>query len=161
MDLQQLAFELFDYDCLTGKLYWKKAPSNRCKVGEEAGTLNDNGYRIVYFNGARHRGHRLIWLMHTGSFPTLQIDHINGIRDDNRIENLREVTNRENSYNLKKPRSFGTSGYLGVTKTPCNRYMAQIVADGRYYYLGNHATPEEAHAAYLEAKRKLHSTNTL
>jgi hypothetical protein len=104
-----------------------------------------------------YRAHRLAWLYVHDVWPDDQIDHINGCRDDNRIANLREVTNAQNMQNLHRPHSRNTSGYLGVHFVrERNRWGAQIRDNGRKRNLGHFATAEEASAAYLAAKRELH-----
>ena len=70
-----------------GHLYWIKAKAKRTKVGDQFGCLHHTGYRHGKFSGKLYREHRLIWLLLKGTFPDGDLDHINGIRDDNRIEN--------------------------------------------------------------------------
>ncbi len=108
--------ELLDYDPATGIFVWKvDRGNNRVKVGSAAGGGGDDGrgYNRIMIDGKSYRSHRLAWLDVYGSFPPDMIDHINGIRDDNRIENLRAVSNQENSRNVNKSTN-NTSGYLGV-----------------------------------------------
>jgi hypothetical protein len=88
---------LFEYR--DGKLYRKVRRSNS-KEGHEAGWLGNKGYRIVGLDYQNVLVHQLIYLMHHGYVPEC-IDHINGIRDDNRIENLRSASCSENNYNQK------------------------------------------------------------
>lgn len=101
----------------------------------------------------------------TGRWPVGVVDHINGFRSDNRWSNLRDTTDRVNQQNLKAAQKNNQTGYLGVTKLRNRRgskhYAAQLFADGRRVVCSYHETPEEAHAPYLEAKRKYHEGNTL
>jgi hypothetical protein len=91
-----------------------------------------------------------------------QLDHINGIKRDNRIENLREATDSENQQNQKKPPAHNTSGFLGVTKYKRNgKWVAGIKLNGKRINLGYFDTPEAAHAAYLQKKKELHPFQTL
>jgi hypothetical protein len=88
-----------------------------------------------------------------------QLDHINGIRDDNRISNLREATNAENSQNRQPT---GSIGLLGVSfEKKRNRYKSQIKVNGRVKTLGYFKTPIEAYQTYLAAKRELHKFNPI
>ena len=91
-----------------GQLYYRYRVSQRCKEGDIVGSVNrsrNNGYRQTIIKGVTCRVHRLIWKWHYGTEPAT-IDHINGDRSDNRIENLREVSVRENSWNRKKQRDL-------------------------------------------------------
>ena len=82
-----------------GSLWWKKSRSH-CKVGKRFGTYN-NGYRQGSILGKIYKEHHLVWFKYHNKFPVF-LDHINGIRDDNRIENLREATDRTNAFNKSK-----------------------------------------------------------
>ena len=100
--------------------------------------------------------HRLIWLYHYGEWPKEYIDHINGIRDDNRIENLREGTDQQNSFN-RKSREGSTSKYKGVSWDKQNKkWRAQYSYKGKVYYLGRYECEEEAAKAYDEATKPIH-----
>lgn len=79
-----------------GHLIWSDCRVKRLN-NSIVGSLNDRGYRVVKFKGKSYKVHRIIWFLHKGKLPKEQLDHINGIKDDNRIENLREATNQENS----------------------------------------------------------------
>lgn len=109
---QKYLKEHFDYSPFTGSLLWKKPTGPRVKVGDRAGYFCGGYMRIEIF-GSRRLGHRVIWLMHHGEEPEGQIDHINGIRDDNRISNLRCVSQHENLKN-KSIYKNNTSGVIGV-----------------------------------------------
>ncbi|UOL49228.1 HNH endonuclease [Stenotrophomonas phage BUCT603B1] len=97
--------ELLEYRH-TGELVWRETWNAQCRAGQVAGSLNCTGYRRIRIDGTRYRAHRLVWLLHTGKHPDDQLDHINGVRDDNRIENLRECTNAENArFRVERTRS--------------------------------------------------------
>jgi len=120
-------------------------------------TKNGNGYTRFAIDGVKYYAHRLAWFYVYGKIPTHQIDHMNGDRSDNRLCNLREATNAQNSQNTRLPRKSGSTGLLGVTPSKSkNTYIAQIVADGKHIHVGTYATPEEAHVAYLNKKEELH-----
>jgi hypothetical protein len=107
---QDEALRLFEYR--DGRLRHRTASRGR-KIGDPIGSINGTGYRRVGMGGKYYTEHALVYLMHHGYIPT-EIDHINGIRDDNRIENLRAVTRSQNQYNKEKCRN-NTSGHRGVS----------------------------------------------
>jgi len=101
-----------DYDPETGLFRWKIA-RQRIKVGEVAGTTNNYGYICIKIFSKRYKAHRLPWLYTHGEFPEDSMDHINRIKNDNRIANLRAVTHTENMRN-RSLQSSNTSGHTGV-----------------------------------------------
>lgn len=107
---RRLAHSMFHYK--RGKLYWKDTMGSRALEGIEAGSVTYEGYRRITVARKEYRTHRLIFLMHHGYMPEI-VDHINGVRDDNRIENLRAATINENCYNCKLSKS-NKSGVKGV-----------------------------------------------
>lgn len=125
-------------------------------AGGVSGTVNKfSGYRLIQFEGKQHYAHRLAFLYMMGRWP-LQVDHINGQRDDNRWDNLRECTNSENAQN-SYGRSHNKSGVTGVHyDTHSGRWRAAIRAGGKEHKLGRFKTLEEAAAARAEAKLLLH-----
>ena len=150
---QELLKEHFEYR--DGHLWWVKPKSNRVKVGQQFGTCLDGGYRQGMLKGNLYLEHRLIWLYHYGKWPKDQIDHINGIRDDNRVKNLREVTNQQNQFNRK---SYGkTSAYKGVSwHKQRKKWRAQYAYKGKRYHVGCYETEEAAAEAYRKATEHLH-----
>lgn len=148
--------ECIAYDKDTGDLTWKKKVSTKVKVGSKVGCVHKDGYLRVKLNGKYYLGHRLIWALVYGKLPEKFIDHINGIKNDNRLCNLRELSHSENMQNRFKASSHSASGFIGSSKNG-RRYQAQIVIDKKKHYIGCFDTAEEAHAAYMEAKRKLHA----
>ena len=160
--LEQLR-ELFSYDLETGLLIRRVRSANCTQVGEVAGFVDVHGYRIIGIKGRYYKAHRLIWLHVYGVWPNKQIDHINGIRDDNRLHNLRDVEHSINMQNQKRAQSDNrSSGLLGAHwHNSQQAWHARIQVNKRSKFLGAFATPEEAHAAYLEAKRRLHEGCTI
>lgn len=142
---QEIVRELFEYK--NGKLFWKIRRSG-IKLGDRAGHLRSDGYRRTQINGKHYYEHRLIWLYHKGFLPKY-LDHINRIRDDNQIDNLREATNAQNMMNMKKKKENSTSKYKGVSLfKPNNKWTSQIMKDGETIYLGRFNTEEEAALSY-------------
>lgn len=150
--------ELLNYDPLSGNLTWKIRTSNRIKVGDIAGALLLTGYLSISIDGKLHRAHRLVWLWVYGVWPDAELDHINGVRTDNRIANLRDVTSSMNQQNLRSARGGTHSGLLGVHKTDKvnKKWRASIKVDGKEKHIGIFFTKEAAQIAYLDVKRKLH-----
>ena len=148
MNIEELK-EYFKYEPETGKLFWSKRPSNRVVVGSEVGNYNDQGYKVCRFKGKAIRVHRIIWALAKGENTSEFIDHINGNKGDNRLGNLRVVSNAENLQNMKNAK-----GYTYHKKL--NKWMAQIAVNKEHKYLGVFNTEHEAHEAYLKAKKELH-----
>lgn len=96
-----------------GKLFWQISPGGGVRAGAEVGNLRPDGYRGIGFRGKLYKAHRLIFLYHHGYFPEHGIDHINKVRDDNRIENLREASQSCNMRNIGMQVN-NTSGIKGV-----------------------------------------------
>lgn len=149
----------FTYNPETGEIF--------SKHGRKVGTPDFEGYiRVSFFvsrKSKRFRAHRLAWLAMTGEWPSADIDHINGVRHDNRWANLRLVDRATNNENQRRAtRQNKTSGLLGVSySAPHKKWVAQIQVKGRNRNLGRFASADEAHAAYLDAKRSLHSGCTI
>jgi hypothetical protein len=155
--------EVLHYDPLTGIFSWRVKTAARIKVGDVAGSINKHGYRYVHFDGVNYRANRLAWFYVHGEWPEHTVDHINGVKSDDRFTNLRDVTHQKNVQNERRARSNTKTGLLGVTrhKRAGGQWRADIGVNGKNVYLGLFPTPEQAHAAYLEAKRKLHEGCTI
>lgn len=147
--------DAFDYR--EGKLYWKVKPNRRILVGSEVGCLDFRDYLVTRFKGKNHKVHRIIFEMFYGPIPMdYQIDHINGNRNDNRIENLRLATKFQNKWNTCRPKR-NTSGFKGVSfHKSANKWRVEIRAFGKAKYIGLFSTAEEAYAARLAAEQKMH-----
>lgn len=155
--------EVLDYDAETGLFVWKVATGLRNKVGAIAGNKNKRGYITIGVDRSIVRAHRLAWYYHYGQFPQYSIDHINGIRHDNRICNLRDVSNTVNTENQKRAPSHNrSSGALGVSREKNHRrWRAVIQTNGQQKHIGYYDTIEEAQNAYINKKRQLHTGCTL
>lgn len=127
---QSLVKEHFKYK--DGKLYWIKPTAKKIAIGDTPSWKNEYGYYKVGFYGKLHLVHRLIYLYHHGYLPK-EIDHINGDRSDNRIENLRECNRSQNSRNSKK-RSTNNTGYKGVQFNKSNnKWFGAVYAEGEMH----------------------------
>lgn len=115
-----------------GKIFRLFSFSNRNKIGDEAGSRLSNGYLHVRINNISYRVHRIVWEMHNGEIPEgYEIDHINGVRGDNGIENLRLVKRSVNMRNRRRSRN-NSSGFGGVYWSKYhNRWVAAIEVDGK------------------------------
>jgi len=160
--------KLLRYDSESGKLYWRHRTAemfsngghtakhiarrfNKQFAGCEAFTATDAaGYKVGAVWGQLFKAHRVAWAIERGEWPEGQIDHINGDRADNRIANLRVVTNRENSISACRPKN-NTTGFTGVSRHR-GRFRAQIKINGKQKFLGYFDDPEDAYSAYCEAK---------
>lgn len=153
---------LLHYDPETGVFRWKVSRGS-AKARTVAGYVNEQGYLRMVIDRKWYLAHRLAWFYTHGVWPEFDIDHRNHITTDNRIVNLREATRSENCTNQVRAKSNNKSGFLGVSKHKHTGYWcASIQLKGkRAGVIGYFNTPEEAHAAYLNAKRKLHDFNTL
>lgn len=147
---------LFEYDKSTGNLIWKKDMSTRAKKGIVAGCIENSGYKSIRINRVSYQSHRLVWLHVYGNWPLGLIDHKDGNRRNNKLDNLRDASSNINSQNIRSAlKNNKTSGLLGVS-TQWNKWKAQIYFNGKKKYLGSFDTPELAHQAYLQAKRIHH-----
>lgn len=133
---QKYLRETLHYDSETGVFTWRIPPARNVKEGSVAGCLTNHGYIQIGVKNKLYMAHRLAWLYVYGKWPTNLIDHINGIRCDNRITNLREATSAENQYNMSKAKN-NTSGVKGVTWSRLHkRWRAQCRVNGKIYRLG-------------------------
>jgi hypothetical protein len=141
------------YDAETGKLFWKLNKGRAGKAGNEAGWF-EKRYCRVTINRKKYQAHRIAWLLTYGSWPVDQIDHINGNKKDNRLENLRDVSSRENARNRKIHKN-NTSGALGVSFNKRGQnYQAKIMVNKKSKHLGYFKNKEEAIAARAAANIK-------
>jgi len=151
---------MLSYSPKTGLFIWRIRPNGRVPAGSIAFCVDHSGYNRIGLLGRIHGAHRLAWLYMTGKEPLGQIDHINGVRHDNRWANLRDVSKTHNIQNQQTAHSQNMTGYLGVS--PKNKgWQASIRVNNKQHYLGMFDTPSSAHQAYLEAKRRLHPTCTI
>ena len=131
------------------------------KILKNIGTKHNQGYLFLMVNGERKLSHRVIWESVHGQIPkSLQIDHINGVKCDNRISNLRLVTSSQNNQNKKHCRAGNVSGIKGVTlDKKTGHWRAVITNNGKRKQLGTYVTLEEADEVYSLAASMLHTHN--
>ncbi len=150
---------ILDYDPETGIFTWKVGSANQVKAGNIAGSPTGLGYLRIRVQRRGYQAHRLAWLYMCSNWPKDQIDHINRIRTDNRIANLREVTNKQNQQNRSKP-SSNTSGYPGVYWCKrSSKWQAYITHNQKKVHLGCFTDREDAIAA-RKAAEKLYWSDT-
>lgn len=155
------------YDPETGVLTWRARPIedfknariqrswNSKNAGKVAGSRAAEDYVRININHQPCFAHRVAWLITYGSLPTGVIDHVNGNPHDNRLVNLRALSHAENIQNQRHARKDNGSGILGVCREG-QRWRARIWVGSRQYSLGTYDSPEQAHEAYVAAKRQLH-----
>lgn len=156
--------ELLHYDPETGIFTRKVRTAQRHQVGSRADFVVTGGglegYYRVTVDSVRYMAHRLAWFYVNGAWPAHDIDHRDTDRGNNRIDNLRDVTNQVNRENMRKARKDNRCGFLGVTRHQ-GKWAARLQLEGKTIRLGSFESPEEAHAAYVAGKRKLHEGCTL
>ena len=164
---QEYIRSLFDYDPSTGTLTWRERPKEHFQStrlwrrhltrwrGKEAGYIDkSNGYRRVDIDGVGYRAHRVAWLHYHGELPASFIDHANGVRNDNRISNLRCVNRSQSNMNRsmwskKKIKAKGVYFDRG-------KFLVSITANRQVHRIGWFDTIEEASEAYQKAASALH-----
>lgn len=147
---QEKLKQLLTYDSETGLFVWSLENKLNPRKGKAAGYKSSYGYLQIEIGGRAYMAHRLAWLFVYGAWPTFHLDHINGVTDDNRLCNLREVTRKQNMHNR---RGHSKSGYKGVYWDGKN-FQVQLTTNGRKTTLGRYKTAEEAYAHYVrEGKR--------
>ncbi len=147
----------FDYDCDTG-LFTRKTCADKSHIGDTPTGITDWGYVRFRVLGRKYHAHALAWFYVFGEWPREQIDHIDEVKTNNRIGNLRDVPQAWNQHNRRKPRRDNKLGILGVCKAG-EKFHAQIGpgARGARLNLGYFDTAEEAEQAYVDAKNRLHA----
>lgn len=134
---------ILHYNPDTGDFTWA-VDRRGIRIGQKAGYINNVDCVVIMIDGQNYSGHRLAFFYMTGKWPEHEVDHINGKRPDNRWSNLREATRSQNEMN-KGRRSDNKTGFTGVYWKPTRqKFLAQIILNGKRTHLGYHDTAEEA-----------------
>jgi hypothetical protein len=162
---------LITYNSNTGEFHWVERPRemfptrrhwltwNTKNAGQRADKKESEGYRVVRMLGNRFKAHRLAWFYVYGAWPKGDIDHINRVRDDNRMANLRDVSSAINSRNMSR-RNDNTSGITGVSFLPVTgKWHAYININGRRLHLGKYPEKADAVGARIRAEQELGFTS--
>jgi hypothetical protein len=158
---QERLKELLHYDPSIG-LFTRIKGVKGFAAGSRVGSANYLGYTMIGVDRKEYRAHRLAFLYITGEMPDCFIDHINGVKNDNRFDNLRLSNHSKNNQNQRRPHNDSLTGIMGVTfDKKRGLYKAQITVNCKTIGIGRYKTPEEAHAAYLKAKREMHASCTI
>ena len=139
--------ELLSYDPKTGVFTNLKSGKGRKPAGAVVGSPHKDGYTTSMIDGRNYMHHRLAWLYRYGVFPPNDTDHINGVRNDNRLVNLRAAERFENNQNVA----------ARDIRFEAGKWRARICVRGQRHDLGRHVRREDAETAYAAAKARLHS----
>ena len=144
-----------DYNPETGELFWKNSKMPK-RNGTVAGGRQKIGYHVTSIDKVHYLSHRLAWCHFYGEWPTLLVDHINGVKTDNRISNLRLATKQENNFNSNMWKS-NKSGFKGVHWCKQKgKWKAQATNNYAAVHLGFFDDPEEASKAYKKYAERNH-----
>lgn len=145
---------LFNYDPSSGVITRKITKAYNAKEGSIAGVIHKTGYLHIRIDSVCYKAHRVAWILHYGVWPSNEIDHINRIKSDNRISNLRDVTRAVNVRNTGN-RKDNTSGCKGVSYYKLNKkWGANISENKKVTFLGLFNSITDAEEAYMAAVKK-------
>ncbi len=145
--------EILSYDSVSGEWRWLVTTSNRVKVGDIAGCVRKDGYRVINVDNKIYLAHRIAWFFMKNEWPEGEIDHIDLCRSNNIFSNLRDSTHGQNGGNVTV-RKHSRSGIKGVHLNKYGKYRASITIKGKTKFLGNYSTDAEASEAYAAAAQK-------
>jgi len=153
--------EILNYNQDTGVFTWKKLPiDHRQLIGKTAGSKDYRGYISISINRSSYYCHRLAYFWINGEWPAGAIDHMDGDKSNNAINNLRVVTSSQNSENRRKASIKSKSGVLGVHKHR-KKWRATITVNGVWRHIGDFVSIEDAANAYINEKRNSHEACTI
>src|SRR6267154_5270086 len=145
---------VLDYNADTGVFQWKNRRLGRIPLSLVAGTILRCGHRVICIDQVKYRAHHLAWYFVHEEWPPYEVDHINNIPDDNRMSNLRLISDRWQQRANQKIRKDSRSGYKGV-RWRCGNWEARCRKNGRVSVRRGFKTPESAHVAYMEMARNI------
>jgi hypothetical protein len=149
-DLQRI----LSYDPSTGVFTWINPTSNRVRLNDVAGCLGDDGYLKIQLMGNRYKSHRLAWLYCHGEFPEFELDHIDGVRVNNQLSNLRLATSKQNKENVKL-KITNTTGYRGIHWDKSRqKWLAHITHNRKFHNLGRFNDINDALKAVITARNQ-------
>lgn len=149
--------EVLSYDPMTGEFIWL-VKSNSRAIGSIAGSFDSKGYCQIKIGQRVYKAHRLVWLYVHGVWPSKGLDHFDGVKNNNRLSNLREATQVQNLHNVGLT-SANTTGFKGVSfHKRSGKFIAAARIHGKKTHLGLHATAELASEAYQAAAKEHHGT---
>lgn len=150
--------EIVSYDLGSG-FFTRLVPVGNAKAGVVIARPSPVGYLRMRVDGKLYTMHRLAWLYVTGDWPPYGVDHVNGVKTDNRFSNLRAADQSQNAQNLSSKTS-AKSGYRGsYFDKKSRRWQAKLIVKGKRISLGYYATAIEAHQAYLDGRKVHHIFN--
>jgi hypothetical protein len=149
--------EYLHYNPDTGDFIWVKSPAYFLQTGNIAGHISKStGYSIVKLKGIKYKAHKLAWLFSYGTWPKSKIDHIDCIKHNNILSNLREVTDSQSSCNIKR-NSLNSSGVKNIGwHKGSNRWRVRIAVKGKPAYCGYFSSLEEAEKIAIAKRIELH-----
>jgi hypothetical protein len=163
MDKELIAYakEHISYNPETGEFRWIKKPpmmnwKNRCNPGDLVGYIHSKGYRVATLKGKHIQLHRLAWIFIHGEIATETIDHINGVRHDNRICNLRLATRTQNAQNASARKKHGNRIKNVSWDSESGKWRVRVVKDGKRYHGGRFEDPNEAEKVAKQLMKELH-----
>lgn len=152
--------QILSYNKETGEFSWRVKKNG---MKDTVGTISSSGYKCIGISGKIYKAHRLAWLYTHGVLPKGVIDHINGDKTDNRINNLRDVSSKVNSQNMKRSKNNNSISTIpGVYQEKRSlRYRVKLKIDGKQKHFGNYITKEEAESVCIEMRRKYYIGNKI
>lgn len=154
--------QILHYEPETGVFRWKEKMSEGTDIGDAAGSAHSGGYWRIQIGGRKYLANRLAWFYVKGEWPAYGVDHRDGDGQNNRWANLRDLPQALNTQNQRRARSDNRSGLIGAHRQHRGPgFTSTIIVGGKRMHLGSFKTAEEAHAAYISAKRRLHPACTI